>query len=368
MRSPNGFGGISKMSGNRRRPWRVRVTTGWELNEEKGKAKQLSKTLGYYATKKEAMLALSEFNASPYDLTNRDITFEQAYEAWSPKHYEKYTSAAKTLRSAYARCEPIKNMKMIDIRAKHLQDIMDSIADASISTQGQLKTIFKKTFKYCMENDIIHKDYSEFVVINQTAPKKDIKNKFFTTEQIQSVFDNKDFITSYPVGKKSYADIHLVDSIIILLYTGMRIGELLAVKSEDVKLRKRIINVHGTKTDAAERIVPIHKELVPYVEKRLAEGNEYLLSNANGEPFKPGPYRKYFFVPFMEHIGADHTPHATRHTFVSIMDGCGVSSESVVLKRIVGHSNKTVTEHYTHKDINKLLEAIDKFHFENVTI
>ena len=43
------------------------------------------------------------------------------------------------------------------------------------------------------------------------------------------------------------------------------------------------------------------------------------------------------------------------------MDNCGVPAESVVLKRIVGHKNKTVTEHYTHKDITQLLAAIDKF-------
>ena len=48
-------------------------------------------------------------------------------------------------------------------------------------------------------------------------------------------------------------------------------------------------------------------------------------------------------------------------TFISIMDNCGVHSQSVVLKRIVGHSNKDVTEHYTHKDIEQLLLAIDKY-------
>lgn len=42
------------------------------------------------------------------------------------------------------------------------------------------------------------------------------------------------------------------------------------------------------------------------------------------------------------------------------MDSCGVSSNSVVLKRIVGHSNSNVTELYTHKDVTDLIDAIDK--------
>lgn len=161
MRNPNGFGSISKMTGNRRRPWRVRITVGWEINEATGREKQLSKTMGYFATKKEAMLALAEYNQNPYDLTNRDITFKKAYEAWSPKHYEQYKQAASNLKAAYKHCAPLENMRMIDIRLKHLQDIMDSIKEKSVSAQTNLKTVFSKTFTYAMENDIITKDYSQ---------------------------------------------------------------------------------------------------------------------------------------------------------------------------------------------------------------
>ena len=154
MRMENGYGSVTKMSGNRRRPWRVRITTGWDINEETGKLKQLSKTLGYFATKKDAMIALAEYNQNPYDLTNKDITFEMAYNAWSPKHYEKHKVAAKNLSAAYKHCTPLLNMRMVDIRLKHLQDVMDSIANKSVASQTNLKTVFIKTYNYCRENDI----------------------------------------------------------------------------------------------------------------------------------------------------------------------------------------------------------------------
>lgn len=66
----------------------------------------------------------------------------------------------------------------------------------------------------------------------------------------------------------------------------------------------------------------------------------------------------------MESLGVSHTPHALRHTFVSLMDSCGVSSNSVALKRIVGHSNSNVSEHYTHKTLDELLDTIDKLQLE----
>lgn len=363
MRQPNGYGSITKMSGNRRRPWRVRITVGWEINEETGREKQISKTLGYFETKKEAMLALAEYNQSPYDLTNKDVTFEIAYKAWSEKHYEKYPSSYRGLSAAYKVCAPLYNMRMGDIRLKHLQDRMDSIKEKSVSTQTNLKTVFLKTFTYCMENDIIKKDYAQFVKIHQTQ-KKDISQKYFTTEEIKKLLASQDFTVSVPhgQGKKLKIDMQLVDSVIILLYTGVRIGELLSLKCADVDIENRTIHLHGTKTDAAERKVPIHKELVPYLEKRLAAGAEYLIPNGVGEKFDDKAYRKYFFNPLADMLGAPHlTPHATRHTFISIMDNCGVSSNSVVLKRMVGHSNQSVTQHYTHKDIEQMLKAIDKF-------
>lgn len=364
MKLPNGYGNVSRMSGNRRRPWRVRITVGWEINEETGREKQISKTLGYFETKKEAMLALAEYNQAPYDLTNKDITFEIAYKGWSEKHYEKYPSSFRGLSAAYKVCAPLYNMRMGDIRLKHLQDVMDTIKEKSVSTQTNLKTVFLKTFTYCMENDIIKKDYSQFVKIHQTE-KKDISNKYFTEAEIKKLLANQDFtaVVSHGRGKGTKrVEMQLVDSVIILLYTGIRIGELLSLKCSDVDIENRTIYVPGTKTEAADRKVPIHKDLIPYLEKRLALGTEYLIPNGLGEQFDDKAYRKYFFNPLAELLGAPHlTPHATRHTFISIMDNCGVSTESVVLKRMVGHSNKSVTQHYTHKDIEQMIKAIDKY-------
>lgn len=343
MKNPNGFGGITKLSGNRRKPFWVRITVGWDITPT-GKQKQIYKTLGYYATRKEAMLALAEYNSNPFDLANMSLTFEDVWEKWSPKHFEKYPSSEKGLTIAFKKCDSIRNMKMADIRTAHLQSVMDSISHQSTQSQVKLKTVFNNTFKYAMENDIIKKDYSDFVTVNRTESKA-TKDKFFTKDQIKLILSHKDE--------------ELVDTVIILLYTGMRIGELLQLKSEDVDLEKRLMNVHGTKTDNADRIVPIHKDLVPYLEKRM--NGEYLVANSKGKPLQYSNYRAHFFSPFMKKLGLDQTIHATRHTFISRMDACGVTADSVVLKRIVGHSNSSVTEHYTHKSHDELIEAIDKF-------
>ena len=60
-------------------------------------------------------------------------------------------------------------------------------------------------------------------------------------------------------------------------------------------------------------------------------------------------------------IGERHTLHDTRHTFVSAAERSGLSAESIILKRIVGHSTSgNTTAIYTHKDIQDLIAAIDQ--------
>ena len=68
MKLPNGFGTVYKLSGNRRNPYVAKKTKGWENDPKTGKSKQLYTVVGYYPTRKEALTALAEFNANPYDV------------------------------------------------------------------------------------------------------------------------------------------------------------------------------------------------------------------------------------------------------------------------------------------------------------
>lgn len=75
LKNPNGYGSVFKLSGNRRKPWAVRITTGWT---EEGK--QTYEYLGYFTTRQEAMIALADYNSNPYDLSAGKITFKEVYE------------------------------------------------------------------------------------------------------------------------------------------------------------------------------------------------------------------------------------------------------------------------------------------------
>lgn len=310
------------------------------------------------------MIALAEYNKNPFDIDSNKLTFDDVWNKWSPPHFIKHPGGAAGMRSAYKRCAPLYNLKMGDIKKAHMQAVLDDMAGMSEESQTKVKTIFKFSFKWCLENDVVQKDYSQFLTLS--APKKkEGKVKYFRPEELQLLRGSMDFTVDFPTGKKSYSNQCLTDTVEILLYTGMRIGELLDIKTANVNLDERTIYVEGTKTENAKRLVPIHKAIIGTLKQRLDQSqNGLLIENTNGKPIKYDTYKKHFFDPWMETLGIKHTPHATRHTFVSMMDSAGVPSTSVALKRIVGHANASVTEHYTHKDISELIQTIEKLNFQ----
>lgn len=379
MKNPNGYGTIKKLNGARRRPYGAYITTDYDMPEswpdisfladalppdlfrdvqqryESYKltniqpAKQVQKCIGTFENKRDAMLALADYNRTPYDLANSEITFAEIYEILYEREFKELkTSMRQVYTTSFKKCEILHNMKMRDIKLSHLQGVMDKYSEFSTSAQTNIKILFHSIFNYAIENDIISRDYSKFVKISPTPEKK---KKPFSKSEIRTIRDN--------LGWSSPSGAHMMDIVLVMIYTGMRIGEVLAVKCEDVHLSDRWIAVHGTKTAAADRIVPIHRDIIPVIQARLDAGGELLFERAGGKEINYQYFMANFYNDFKKCFGIDKTPHACRHTFISL----AMASEmnQVLIRKIVGHTASNVTEMtYTHAYIADLVREIDK--------
>lgn len=338
MRNTNGFGSVIRLGGKRRRPYAVRITAGWTDD-----GKQKFKYLSYHEKRAQAKLALAEFNLNPYNIDATRMTFAEVYERWSEIEFKTLSdSMVNSYRSAYKHCKPLYNKVFKELRKDHLQAVVDSISAPSM--QDVTKFLFLKSYKYALENDIVNKNYAQFVKI---AKKEESKEKVpFTREEINKLWENMDNL--------KYGDL-----VLILLYTGMRIGELLNMEKSNIHLDERYM-VGGSKTKAGKgRIIPLHKRIVPLIEKRMKESeSQWLFINRIGAKLKYNSFTQYHWEPIIELVGTEHTPHDTRHTFISEISRLGV--DQITIRKIVGHSDKSVTEHYTHKTIEELLAAVDK--------
>lgn len=356
MRNPNSYGCIKKLSGKRRRPFAVYITTGWKMVD--GKAKQIQKPIGYYETRPEAMIALAEYNKNPFDIDSRTTTFGDIYETLLKDKFDKMKPSTKAAYvTAYKRCDSIKNIRMVELKKAHMQKIVDDNVDKSKSTLNNLLKLFHAVYKFALENDICEKNYAEFVT---AASEKEVKDKTpFSREEIALVWNNLDFVLD-PSKPNDTMGKQYMDMVLIHIYTGVRPQELFDLKKEHIHLEERWIDLRGTKTKSAKRVVPIHKKIIPLLEKRMQEASgDYLFTSGRGKVFSGSLYRVQFFTPMCEHFGMNHTPHECRHTFATFAAACNLNK--VLVKKIIGHSAGDLTEDiYTHAFIEDLIKEIDK--------
>ena len=345
MRNPNGYGCVYKLSGKRRKPYAVRVTDHWERDEETGATRQKYKTLGTYATRAEAFSALTAYHADPHAIPSA-ATFSEIFDKWSAEKYQKVSqSAIDGYNLAYKHCATLYDLKFVDLRKAHMQSVIDK-CPLGFHSKEKIKVLFNQLYKYSLENDLVSKDYSRFVELG--ANTKESTRRPFSDPEIQFLWKHCDHVPN-------------ADLILIMIYSGWRIGELLELENSNVNLEDWTFR-GGKKTAAGKnRLVPIHTRIRPFIESRYDPNEKYLVrrSDIRNKPITHAHFTESMFKPALDLCGIlSHVPHDCRHTCATLMDNAGANRTSI--KRILGHASTDVTESvYTHKDIEELRRAIE---------
>jgi integrase len=329
-RRGNGDGSIFKLSGRRRRPYAVRVTVGWTND-----GKQKYKYIGYYEKKTEAKRALNKYLTDPTDVIVKNVTLKYVFDNMIEK--SKYSDGTiRQYKSAFNSLEPLQHKKFNTITLEELENIMKN---KKPSTQSAIKKALGSCYKYAMKHQYIKQNLADHLETDAVKNKR--RKTPFTSEEIKNLWSN--------LGTQPNDDIPLM-----LLYTGCRISELLDIENINVNLQEKYFDIKKSKTEAGRRRVPIHEKILPLICARYDENNKYLIMQGG----KKLSYPNYFSTYWNLH---PHTIHETRHTFITQMNKTGVND--LTLKRIVGHANKDITEHYTHRNVAELLDAINKLDY-----
>lgn len=346
IKNANGMGSVYKLKGNRRKPWVACVT---ESIVKAGEIyQQKRKIIGYFESYERAEFSLWSYNKNPllFDKLKemKSLTFANIYEEWSKTKYRNLSkNAINGYKAAYAKCNEIKDMAMSDIKTYHYQAILNR-STLSVASDLKLKTLFVMLSDYALQNDILNKNYAKYVEINYKKQKENI-HKPFTEKEIEKMIDND----SYP----------FVDTILIMIYTGFRIGELLSIKTKDVDIKTMCIR-GGSKSEAGKnRLVPCHRVIQGYLLNHYNVNAKYLFHDENMKKIDYQTYRKKGFDKVMKHFHMSHLPHDCRHTFATRLNNVGANPTAI--KKMIGHANFETTERiYTHKDLRELRIAIDK--------
>ena len=166
--------------------------------------------------------------------------------------------------------------------------------------------------------------------------------------------------------------------ILLCLYSGLRIGELLALTWNDVDFERGVVKVTKTvyrerdkngewrlfedlpKTKASDRVIPLPEYMVEVLRQDLASArSQYVVENKKGERMSIRSYQ-YLFEKLTERAGARKLNfHALRHTFATRAIECGMDVRTVA--DLMGHKNASITlNRYAHCMLDHKIEMMRK--------
>lgn len=367
-RRPNKSGTVVKLSGNRRKPFMAKITTGYDVIT----GNQIQKPIGYFETRQEALDALSiysltqnknlnsntlkELGGNTFDeimkIQNKSLpNFGQIYDIIFDKDLCNLSKQSQgAYNSAFKRLKVLHHRNISDINLFDMQNQLDlASTEVQEKTLLNMKSICVRVFEYAVIHQYIERnsDFTSYLTCKSNKTTNTHRKHIpFSIDEVKLLFDD------YSIESKC---------VLVYIFTGCRPIELINFKKENLYLDvlstdngnelKIDYIIAGSKTDAGKnRIIPIHHLIKPFIKEVVNELGKYKA---------PIQVRNKIFMPLMKKLKLEHIPYDTRHTFATLAKLSNIDEFS--RKRIMGHKSVNITDDvYTHSIKNKLYIEMNK--------
>ena len=303
-----------------------------------------------YADAEKALMKYKLSDAESNEYYNYSV--QKVFECWKVESFDRLTDRVKKQYESIFNnyFKEIKSMKMKDTKTVHYQKIVNNATELyGYDICAKIRTVARSLCEQAMKNDIIDKNYGALVSL---PPKQKPVKNIFNNKQIQLLWNNK--------------DIFEVKVILILIFTGIRPGELFTTEINNVFLDDKYF-ITGIKTEAGKnRPVPIADIIYPLFYNiysiAIKKGKSRLLEGI----FTQEQFTKQLFHKALLECGIisstedrELTPYSCRHTFFSIQKQ--LKTEPALLTSMFGHADEEVgNKNYYHPQIEEKLEAVNK--------
>jgi integrase len=348
------------------------------IDPKTGKRKQKRK--GGFATRKEAELAaaklIQELSEGTY-VTESNITFREFADQW----LELYEASGIKISTVQIRRKEMKwllnylsELKLRDITLEHYQKALLDLKKLGYAEQTikGIHTTARMIFKKAVELGKIKKDPTEFAVI----PKEKMTVEDVESNKAIPKYLERDDLIRFLDTVRTYGSQLEYTIFLTLAYTGLRGGELLALKWSDIDLDEQTISITKTlffpsgggneytlltpKTASSIRTIDIDNTVIAELRKLRSVQNEvrmkyrdryrdqnFIFANLTkpkwlGHPLNirslPRQMKRYLRL-----AGLDEslTPHSLRHTHTSLLAEAGATLEEIMER--LGHQNDETT-------------------------
>lgn len=349
----------------------------------------------YGATQKEADRKADELRLKlnkGIDLTKSKDSFEQWAAFWLTS---KLIEVGNSQKLQYERCikrytDVFGNKKISDVKAYDIQLVINDMAlfnentgkPSSKKLLSMMKHTAQQIFRFAINNRVIDYNPADAVTIPKNAPQE--SRRALTVEE-------RNWITTTSHKAQIAA--------MIMMYAGLRKGELIPLMWSDIDLNEGIINVNkaveyigekpqikSTKTKSGIRTVFIPNVLIEFL-KSVPKNTILVYPNSKGNMHSKTTFKRWWdsymleidlkygkhpqrtskFDPRFFGVSIDNiTPHMLRHTFCTMMYENGV--DVLTAKNQMGHADiKTTLEIYTHLSSDHAKEQMQKMNNNNAS-
>lgn len=360
-----------------------------------GKRKQ--KTKSGFRTKQEAEKAATTLMHELEQgivIEETDHTFNDFANEWLPIYSEAKDVKPGTVRVRLHEISKLLpyfgKLKIKDITRKMYQDALNDLNDQgySDSTREGINRTGRMIFRKALEMELIKKDPTEFAYLKKE--KKTIEQ--LEEEEIPKYLEKEELALFLKTAEEHGLE-HDYLMFLILSYTGIRVGELVALKWKDVDFVNHTISITKTyynpknntleyllvtpKTKKSRRKIIVDEEIINTLKKHKKVQHQVIKQLGNAY------YNKDFIFAKMERqhgypiviktvqnrmarllklsgLNQELTPHSLRHTHTSLLAEAGVALEQIMDR--LGHSDDQITKDvYLHVTQEMKKEASQKF-------
>ena len=347
----NGQGSVYKTPGGR---WKAVVVLGYYSTPD-GKLRRHTRSQ-VFDRKRDAIAALPSLRVSPKQRRRELMTFWQVFDAWIQTH-SAGKSTLDCYRAAVRYFGPLFTLPFSEIDVDDLQECVDACPHGR-RTRENMKTVAGLMYKYAVPRHLSF-DGLNLGQYLRVSGEGAARREAFSADQIERISRMAGIVDG-------------ADAILMMIYTGFRPSEFLALAASDYDKASRCIT-GGAKTEAGKgRKVSVSPKILSLVERRAA-GSGPLYPDENGEYRTLRRFYDDCFYPALEACGIDNpvveiaggvqrrkfTPHSCRHTFATLLKRVpGAEKDKLEL---MGHSSGEMLRYYqdvSAEDLRRLTDAI----------
>ena len=288
---------------------------------------------------------------SERDFIKEFLSYIQVEKGLARHTLESYARDLARLDSwATANQRPVVELTRADLRKWIASLTREGLAPSSVA---RTVSAVRGFFKFLMLDGHLKRHPAEDL---DTPQRLSYLPRFLTEDEINRLLAAPDISTDEGIRDRAILE--------IMYATGLRVSELVSLKQSDIDLQAGLVVCHGK--GSKERRVPLGKSAIHWLQQygavKTAYGKQHSLYMFlhRGKPFNRH-FAWSLIKKYSERIGIDRvSPHTLRHSFATHLLQHGADSRSV--QALLGHSDISTTQIYTHITDLHLQSAYRRFH------